>query len=345
MKPLTVGALCAGYGGIELGLRNILDTEMVWFSDICPGSDKVIKERFGNIPNLGDLTEISQQLFEPEKVDIVTAGFPCQPVSDGGLRKGVNDERWLISDVCKVARLAGARYLLLENVGAILTANNGEAMGRVCEAMAENGYIRWEWITLRACDVGAPHRRLRWFCVATNDDEPGRKEICGLLRANRGRQTAERSEGNSKRAGSSNTLKTSSDSYSKGSEGQHTRSRLRETSEKESSPGGSNVGDSGGRLGKYKEYGPAIGRWETVLNREVPDDLTYHHENGSVKVSPEFIEWMMGVPPGWVTDVDLSYTRKLELLGNGVVPQQAERAYAILLERVTSNEETNKESN
>ena len=98
-------------------------------------------------------------------------------------------------------------------------------------------------------------------------------------------------------------------------------------------------------MGKYKEYGPAIGRWETVLNREVPENLTYYHENGSVKVSPGFIEWMMGVPPGWVTDVDLSYTRKLELLGNGVVPQQAERAYAILLERVTSNEETNKESN
>jgi len=417
---LSVGALCAGYGGIELGLRNILDTEMVWFSDICPGSDKVIKERFGNIPNLGDLTEISQQLFEPEKVDIVTAGFPCQPVSTGGLRKGVKDERWLISDVCKVARLAGARYLLLENVGAILTANNGEAMGRVCEALAENGYIRWEWLVIRASDVGAPHKRERWFCVATNDDEPGRKEIAGLLREDRRWQTTEWSEGDSKRAGSLGASRTfadsdnrtgeefdigdgyrdreeaginrtptseperfslsgssferyqpairrweqtigrgspaphtgiriyheaPSDSHGEGSEGQHTRSGLRETSEKESSPGGNNVGDSSGRLGKYKEYGPAIGRWEAVLNRRVPEDLTYHHENGSIKVSPEFIEWMMGVPPRWVTGVDLSYTRKLELLGNGVVPQQAERAYAILLERVTSNEKTNKETN
>ena len=414
---MKVGALCAGYGGLELGLSQLTETELVWFSEINQTADLVMRTRFDSCKNYGDVKNITL----PGEVDIVTAGFPCQPFSVAGKMKGMKDEeKWLIDDICRIASEANAKWLILENVKGIITANNGHAIARTVEAMALSGFTRWEWGTIPASAVGAPHKRERWFCVATNDDEPGRKEIAGLLREDRRWQTTKWSEGDSKRAGSLSASRTfadsdnrageefnigdgyrdraeaginrtttseserfslsgsaferyqpaikrweqtigrgspaphtgiridyeaPSDSHGEGSEGQHARSGLRETSEKESSPGGNNVGDSPGRLGKYKEYGPAIGRWETVLNREVPEDLTYHHENGSIKVSPEFIEWMMGVPPRWVTGVDLSYTRKLELLGNGVVPLQAEHAYAILLERVTSNEKTNEESN
>ena len=162
---MSVGALCAGYGGIELGLSTIVETELVWHSEICEVADTIMKQRFGT-PNLGDLLQIN----EPPEWDIVTAGFPCQPVSLGGYRKGIEDERWIIEDVCKVARKAGARFLILENVSGILTANNGDAMGRVVQAMAQNGFGKFEWGTIRASDTGAPHRRERWFCIATNSE-------------------------------------------------------------------------------------------------------------------------------------------------------------------------------
>ena len=173
-KNYKVGALCAGYGGIELGLSEVVNTELVWVSDIDTDDvlrdapNRILEKRFGK-PNLGDLTKITS----PPKVDIVTAGFPCQPVSVAGGRKGIEDERWLIEDVCRIADDAGAEWLILENVPGIYTANNGHAFARVCAAMAYYGFIRWQLGTFRASDIGAPHRRLRWFCVATNTDGTG----------------------------------------------------------------------------------------------------------------------------------------------------------------------------
>ena len=96
------------------------------------------------------------------------AGFPCQPVSvaRGNNREGVDDERWIIKDVCRMARDSGAEYLLSENVRGILTASNRRALARVCAEMAYYGYTRWAWQTCKASQVGAPHRRDRWFCIA-----------------------------------------------------------------------------------------------------------------------------------------------------------------------------------
>ena len=169
---MKVGALCAGYGGIELGLSKIVKTELAWVSEIEPNASRLLQHRYG-VPNHGDLTKIGVEdevLFTEsiEPVDIITAGFPCQPFSVAGDRKGVNDERWLIDDVCRIARITEAKWLILENVRGILTANEGDAMGRVCASMARHGFSRWEWLTLRASDIGAAHRRERWFCLATN---------------------------------------------------------------------------------------------------------------------------------------------------------------------------------
>ena len=184
-----VGALCAGYGGIELGLSEVVNTELVWVSDIDTDDvlkdapNRILKTRFRK-PNLGDLTKITN----PEKVDIVTAGFPCQPVSVAGEREGIKDERWLIEDVCRVASNAEAQWLILENVPGIYTANDGQALARVCSAMAYYGFSRWEWDTFRASDIGAPHKRERWFCVATNTNGTGlqRRRPQRKLQANSG---------------------------------------------------------------------------------------------------------------------------------------------------------------
>jgi DNA (cytosine-5)-methyltransferase 1 len=158
---VKAAALCAGYGGLELGLALAgWDVELAWVSEVDLHASKVLDARFA-VPNLGDLTTIT----DPPPVDVVTAGFPCQPVSTAGKRKGTADARWLIDDVCDLARRAGVRWLVLENVPGLLTANDGDAMARVCSALAHNGFDA-EWTHLRAADVGAPHGRLRWFCVA-----------------------------------------------------------------------------------------------------------------------------------------------------------------------------------
>ncbi len=161
-----LAALCAGYGGLEQGLRLAgWDFNLAWWAETDDHAATVMHHHHPNTPNLGDITQITN----PPPVDIVTAGFPCQPVSVAGHRKGTEDERWLIDDVCRVARLADAHTLVLENVAGLLTANGGDAMARVCQALALNGFDRWRWTTATASATGAPHRRLRWFCVAHSD--------------------------------------------------------------------------------------------------------------------------------------------------------------------------------
>lgn len=72
-------------------------------------------------------------------------------------------------------------------------------------------------------------------------------------------------------------------------------------------------------------YRPAVERWEGILSRHAPAPTNPDGRNGSHRLAPEFVEWMMGIPAGWVTDPTIGLTRnqQLKALGNGVVPQQA----------------------
>lgn len=78
-------------------------------------------------------------------------------------------------------------------------------------------------------------------------------------------------------------------------------------------------------------YGPAIHRWELILNRPAPAP-TITGKRGGQQLSPRFVEWMMGLPEGHVTTVPrLSRNDQLKLLGNGVVPLQVAAALSFLL--------------
>jgi hypothetical protein len=76
---------------------------------------------------------------------------------------------------------------------------------------------------------------------------------------------------------------------------------------------------------RFGRYADAIARWETVLGRPAPAPT----DGG--RLSPRFVEWMMGLDEGWVTGLGLSHVAQLKMLGNGVVPQQAVAALRLLL--------------
>ena len=84
---------------------------------------------------------------------------------------------------------------------------------------------------------------------------------------------------------------------------------------------------------KWGEYSPAITRWEQILGRAAPSP-TQPGRTGKPALSPRFVEWMMGLPEGWATDIEISRAKQLRALGNGVVPQQAARAIKHLVEVV-----------
>jgi DNA (cytosine-5)-methyltransferase 1 len=86
---------------------------------------------------------------------------------------------------------------------------------------------------------------------------------------------------------------------------------------------------------EWGPYGPAIHRWETILGRSAPAP-TETGTRGQPRLSARVVEWMMGLPAGWVTDMPLSRTAQMRLLGNGVVPLQAVVAFRELDEILRS---------
>ena len=159
--------LFAGIGGglladLILGHNPVVAVE--WDKYAC----RILRERAadGWFPDLS-VWEGDVRLFDPSeytgRVDIIAAGFPCQDISVAGKQAGLGEgtRSGLYREVLRIAGVVRPRYLFLENVSAILS--NG--LGTVLGDLAALGYDA-RWLCIRASDVGAPHGRDRWFCLA-----------------------------------------------------------------------------------------------------------------------------------------------------------------------------------
>ncbi len=173
---MKVGSLFTGIGGLDLGLMACGHT-ISWMCENDKHCCRVLAVRFPGVPIYGDIRELRGQDLPP--VDIMCAGWPCPPVSCAGKRKGNADERWLWPEVARLLREARPRWLLGENVAGLRSSGSGREFGEVLRDLALAGYdARWE--SIRASDVGAPHRRERIFIVA-NRRGAGAGDQCGAI--------------------------------------------------------------------------------------------------------------------------------------------------------------------
>lgn len=174
VECLTVAGLFAGIGGIELGLHDAgHHTDFLCEVDLAARS--VLAARFPGIPIHGDIRELT----ELPAVDLVTAGFPCQDLSQAGRTAGITGEQsGLIEKVFELwerARSSGKepRWLLLENVPFMLQLNRGSAMRYLTERLADLG-LRWAYRTVDTRSFGLPQRRHRVYLLASRTEDPRR---------------------------------------------------------------------------------------------------------------------------------------------------------------------------
>jgi DNA (cytosine-5)-methyltransferase 1 len=283
---MKIGSLCTGYGGLDMAVEAYFNAEMVWCAENDKYASKLIEKRF-NKPNLNDIKTINWDEVEP--IDILTAGYPCQPFSHAGQRKGTEDERHLWPYIIKAISKLRPKFIILENVRGHLSLGFKE----VLSDLAQNGYDA-KWRIVRASDVGAPHQRARLFIIAYSNSE-------GLQRTwNKANDFAD-----------GFTTNTNCDACEK------SRRADREIS----------ATDRG--LQSRQDIGQA--RSEHRFSRSM-ERKTIPNALDQGKLNAKFVEYMMGLPVGWVTDLDLSRSQQLKMLGNGVVPQQAYYALELLHE-------------
>lgn len=189
-------SLCTGFGAAELA-ASWLGWENIFMSEIDEFCRQVLSYHFPNSKLYGDFTKQSFQGYRGQ-IDILTAGFPCQPFSLSGNRKGANDDRHLWPEVKRVVSEVRPRWFIGENVAGITSMVQFTSetkvesqsdifeqayedsilegyfiLDRICSDLEEIGYSV-QPVIIPACAVGAPHRRDRIWIIAHRSDS-GRK--------------------------------------------------------------------------------------------------------------------------------------------------------------------------
>jgi DNA-cytosine methyltransferase len=159
---MKIGSLCTGYGGLDMAVEAYFGAKTIWVAEFDKYASQIIDLRW-ELPNYGDITKINWGELDP--IDILTAGYPCQPFSHAGQRKGENDERHIWPDIKKAISELRPRIVILENVRGHLSLGFKE----VLQELTEIGYDA-TWTIIRASDVGAPHQRARLFIIAYPTD-------------------------------------------------------------------------------------------------------------------------------------------------------------------------------
>lgn len=323
-------SLFSGYGGLDIAVQQVLGGQVAVHVDNDPGATAILAHHWPHVPNLGDITAVDWHGLDVRlaPIRILTGGFPCQDVSAAGRRAGLTpDSRsGLWTHMARAIAVLQPQLVVIENVRGLLSATAHRdvepgpaglgdggaepvlrALGAVLGDLAQLGYDA-VWHGLRAADVGAPHGRFRVFIAAVpNADSAARVEW---------RQPA---------PGQAESWGSRADARG--------RSGVAAADGQRQVP----IGSESAVEQDWVEYEPAIRRWEHVLGRPAPEPTMPAARSVNPVLSPRFVEWLMGLPTGHVTDVPgLSCDEQFIALGNGVVPQQAAAALRHCLQVLSS---------
>lgn len=168
---MRIASLFSGIGGFELGFRDAGMTPAL-FCDVDPHAKAVITSAWPNVPFCGDIREL-ESLPEAE---VVTAGFPCQDLSQAGRKAGISGERsGLVDHLFRLLETAPPtlRWVVVENVPYMLGLDKGSAMLSLIERFEALGY-RWAYRIVDSRAFGIPQRRPRVLLVASKSCYPAR---------------------------------------------------------------------------------------------------------------------------------------------------------------------------
>ena len=159
------GSLFSGIGGFDLaaewmGWENVFHCEWMEFPR------KVLDYHFPNADSHIDICKTDFTKYA-NTIDIISGGFPCQPFSLAGKRKGTDDERYLWGEMLRAIQEIKPRFVIAENVFGITNIDGGLVFQQVCLELEAEGYEVQPFI-IPACSKNAPHRRDRCWFIAQN---------------------------------------------------------------------------------------------------------------------------------------------------------------------------------
>lgn len=347
---MKIGALFYGTGALDLAVTQTWGGEVTWLAENDKGIARIASVHQPQAVNIGDVTRV--RWSSVPKVDVITGGSPCQDLSLAGRKKGLAEgtrsNLWV--EMREAISVIRPSLVVWENVRGAYTVEarsdvefcprcvgdprgvHLRALGRVLGDLADLGYDA-RWHGLSAAEVGAAHNRFRVVLLAYPkgaapplplDTGPifdgGRQGQAGPKFAVRQGALLPTPTvvdmGDNKTIEQWETWCDEVDAVHHNGNG-HGNSLEIEVKRYE-------------RRGHWGKYEPVIKRWER-LTRLAPVALKHNPKIDAGQVTPQFVEWMMGLPQGWVSGVPgMERKTALRALGNGAVPQQMRTAFRVM---------------
>ena len=304
---LKVLDLFSGIGGFSLALESTGFFETMAFVEKDEFCQKVLKKNFNNIPIEGDIRNVKGEKY---RADVVTGGFPCQPFSVAGKRKGTDDDRYLWDETIRVVRECKPKWFIGENVEGLVNIQEGMVLRQVQTDLEKEGF-EVQCLIIPASGIGAWHQRKRIWIIGYNVSNSNTRFGIG---ENQEIQT----RGNT----STNGSKDVSNTFGKLSDGCSSTTRNSKTKFKRVECNQS---------WNWNEI------WSKTERCNEQDRKNVSDSNGKNSSEEQQTWWqtqsnLCGVPNGVSYGLDKNRANRIKSLGNSIVPQIARELGLAIME-------------
>jgi len=304
---LKVLDLFSGIGGFSLGLESTGFFETMAFVEKDEFCQKVLKKNFNNIPIEGDIRNVKGDRY---KADVVTGGFPCQPFSVAGKRKGTDDDRYLWDETIRVVRECKPKWFIGENVEGLVNIQEGMVLRQVQTDLEKEGF-EVQCLIIPASGIGAWHQRKRVWIIG-----------CNVSNSNTRFGIGENQEIQTRGNTSTNGSKNVSNTFGKLSDGCSSTTRNSKTKFKRVECNQS---------WNWNEI------WSKTERCNEQDRKNVSDSNGKNSSEEQQTWWqtqsnLCGVPNGVSYGLDKNRANRIKSLGNSIVPQIARELGLAIME-------------
>ena len=305
--------LFSGIGGFSLGLESTGYFETIAFVEKDKFCQQVLKKNFKDIPIESEVRDVKGDRYA---ADIVCGGFPCQPFSVAGRRKGTDDDRYLWDETIRIVRECKPRWFIGENVEGIINIQEGVVLRQVCDDLEKEGF-EVQCVVIPASGIGAWHQRKRVWIIG-----------CNVSNTNTGFSIGENQEIQTRRNTIDSSSKDVSNTIGKLSDGCSSTTRVSTTELKRL--------DSNEKENRNEVRSKAERCSEQTISNTNTEGLQGHNSKQRLskqklgfvanKNDEERKTWwqtqseLCGVPNGVSYELDKHRTNRIKALGNSIVP-------------------------
>ena len=286
--------LFSGIGGFSLGMEATNRIKTIAFVEKDKFCQKVLNKNFKNIPIEEDIRNVKGSNYT---ADIVSGGFPCQPFSVAGKRRGKDDDRYLWDETIRVVAETKPRWFIGENVDGLINIDNGSILQQIQKDLEEESF-QVQCLVIPASGIGAWHQRKRVWII-------GYSEHNGSSSAKIEGRNIETSEWSSQRQNKAKQFERTSRSTNNGS--------LSNSISKLSNGCSSTTRDSSTE--QQRLVGNEKRNWNEVRSKteRCSEQATWWQTQSK----------LCGVPNGISTELHKDRANRIKSLGNSIVPEIA----------------------